>query len=64
MNEGDGQDCFQQLYKYESSNKPVIAQDMMALFTVYLLKLIKCFPKYFANDDIEKFMRIQDPFHA
>lgn len=64
MNEGGGQDCFPQLYKYAASNELVVSQDLMALFTEHLSKLTEWFSKYFAYDDVEKFAWIQDPFHA
>nr|XP_023021166.1 zinc finger MYM-type protein 6-like [Leptinotarsa decemlineata] len=64
LNEGGSQDYFPQLYKYAASNELVVSQDLIALFTEHLAKLTEWFPKYFADDDVEKFAWIQDPFHA
>ncbi|KAF2882920.1 hypothetical protein ILUMI_23255 [Ignelater luminosus] len=64
MNEGGAQDCFSQLYKYAASNELVVSQHLLALFAEHLSKLIEWFLKYFADDDVEKFTWIQDPFHA
>mgnify|MGYP002775206681 CR=1 FL=1 len=64
LKEGGGQDCFPQLYNYAASNELVVSQDLIALFTEHLAKLTEYFSKYFAEDDVEKFAWIQDPFHA
>ena len=64
MNDGGGQDCFPQLYKYATSNEVVVSQDLMALFTQHLSNLTEWFSKYFVDDDLEKFSWIQDPFHS
>lgn len=40
MNEGGGQDCFPQLYKYAASTELVVSQDLMALFTEHLSPLV------------------------
>ena len=64
INEGSGQDCFPQLYKYAASNELVVSQDLKALFTEHLSKLTEWFSKYFADDEVEKFAWIQDPFNA
>ncbi|XP_045483145.1 zinc finger BED domain-containing protein 5-like [Harmonia axyridis] len=64
MNEGSGQDCFPQLYKYAASNELVVSQDLMVLFAGHLSKLTEWFSKYFGHDDVEKFAWIRDPFHA
>ncbi|XP_074036235.1 protein FAM200B-like [Leptinotarsa decemlineata] len=64
LNEGGSQDYFLQLYKYAASNELVVSQDLIALFTEHLAKLTEWFSKYFADDDVEKFAWIQDPFHA
>ncbi|VEN39056.1 unnamed protein product, partial [Callosobruchus maculatus] len=63
-NEGGDQDCFPQLYKYAGSNKLVVSQDLMALFTEHLWKLTEWFTKFCRNDDVKKFAWIQDPFHT
>ncbi|KAL4709399.1 hypothetical protein ACJJTC_001195 [Scirpophaga incertulas] len=64
LKEGGGQDCFPQLYNYAASNELVVSQDLITLFTEHLAKLTEYFSKYFADDDVEKFAWIQDPFHA
>ncbi|GBP96301.1 hypothetical protein EVAR_7584_1 [Eumeta japonica] len=53
MDEGAGQECFPQLYKYATSNELVVSQDLMALFTEHLTKLIEWFSKCFSDDDVE-----------
>lgn len=64
INEGGGQDYFQQLYIYATSKELIVSQELVAIFTEHLSKLIEWFSKYFANDDVEKFAWIQDPFHT
>jgi hypothetical protein len=64
INEDGGQDCFPELHKYAASNKLVVSQDLLSLSTEHLSKLIAWFAKYFAEENVEKFAWIQNPFHA
>lgn len=64
INEDGGQDCFPQLHKYAASNELVVSQNLMSLITEHLSKLTEWFSKYFAEDNVEKFAWIQNPFHA
>lgn len=64
INEDGGLDCFPKLHKYAASNELVVSQNLLSLFTEHLSKLSEWFAKYFAEENVQKFAWIQDPFHT
>lgn len=64
MNEEEGNDCFNKLQEFMTSNEVDMSSDIKSIFQDHLLHLNNWFEKYFKNENIDRFTWIQDPFNA